>query len=305
MTGLVIVNAGEEWMLDQITASGITLRLFTNDVTSGLTSTEVDELVAGDFTEATFAGYSAAALTGGAWTTTPGDPSTATYAAQTFTRSSTGTGQQVRGYYLTRTTGGALVGFEEFATPITVTASGDAIVVTPVMTLDDSSEGTMPTGTIVATGRSTAPTGWLLCDGAAVSRTTYAALFAAIGTTYGAGNGSTTFNVPDLEQRFPLGKAASGTGATLGATGGAIDHVHSVDLTDGATAYGQITERATGGASPHMRRISTASWTSNVSLAGGGTAQADATLHGDGAGLGGDTATENPPFQVVNFMVKT
>lgn len=51
----------------------------------------------------------------------------------------------------------------------------------------------------------TAPTGFLSCDGTAVSRTTYAALFAAIGTTYGAGNGSTTFNLPDLRGEFVRG----------------------------------------------------------------------------------------------------
>lgn len=52
---------------------------------------------------------------------------------------------------------------------------------------------------------STAPTGWLICDGSAVSRTTYAALFAACGTFYGAGNGSTTFNIPDLRGEFVRG----------------------------------------------------------------------------------------------------
>jgi microcystin-dependent protein len=71
------------------------------------------------------------------------------------------------------------------------------------------------------------PSGWLYCNGAAYSRTSYAALFAVIGTAYGAGDGTTTFNVPDMQQRFPLGKAASGTGATLGGTGGAIDHTHT------------------------------------------------------------------------------
>jgi microcystin-dependent protein len=60
-------------------------------------------------------------------------------------------------------------------------------------------------GRVQAFARSTAPTGWLECAGAAVSRTTYAALFAAIGTTYGAGNGSTTFNLPDLRGEFIRG----------------------------------------------------------------------------------------------------
>ena len=75
---------------------------------------------------------------------------------------------------------------------------------------------------------SSVPNGWLTCDGTAVSRTTYAALFAAISTLYGTGDGSTTFNLPDIRQRFPLGKAASGTGSSLASTGGTIDHTHTV-----------------------------------------------------------------------------
>lgn len=72
-----------------------------------------------------------------------------------------------------------------------------------------------------------APSGWLFRDGTAVSRVTYLDLFNVIGTTYGAGDGSTTFNLPDDRGRFALGKAASGTGNTLGATGGSLDHTHT------------------------------------------------------------------------------
>jgi microcystin-dependent protein len=64
---------------------------------------------------------------------------------------------------------------------------------------------------------STVPTGYLLCDGAAVSRTTYATLFAVIGTTFGAGDGSTTFNLPDLGGRVPLGASST---HLLGSSGG-------------------------------------------------------------------------------------
>ncbi|CAK0779044.1 putative Tail fiber protein [Gammaproteobacteria bacterium] len=85
----------------------------------------------------------------------------------------------------------------------------------------------LPAGLIAPYGGAAAPDGWLLCDGTAVSRSTYAALFTAISTTYGVGNGSTTFNLPDLRGRFPLGKAAAGTGSTLGGTGGALDHTHT------------------------------------------------------------------------------
>ena len=62
-----------------------------------------------------------------------------------------------------------------------------------------------PTGAIIMFSGSSAPIGWLLCDGSAVSRTTYANLFVVVSTTYGAGNGSTTFNVPDLRSRMPIG----------------------------------------------------------------------------------------------------
>lgn len=82
-----------------------------------------------------------------------------------------------------------------------------------------------PPGAITIFAGSTAPSGYLLCDGTAISRTTYSALFAITSTTYGVGNGSTTFNLPDLRTRVPVGKNASGTFATLGATGGAETHI--------------------------------------------------------------------------------
>lgn len=62
-----------------------------------------------------------------------------------------------------------------------------------------------PTGAVQFFAQATAPAGWLVCDGRAVSRATYASLFAAIGETYGAGNGSSTFNLPNLIGRFPEG----------------------------------------------------------------------------------------------------
>lgn len=73
-------------------------------------------------------------------------------------------------------------------------------------------------GFIAMYGGAAAPAGWLACDGSAVSRTTYAALFTAIGTTHGAGNGSTTFNLPDLRGRAPIG-AGTGPGLTARTAG--------------------------------------------------------------------------------------
>lgn len=78
-----------------------------------------------------------------------------------------------------------------------------------------------PAGIVMPFAGSVAPNGWLLCDGSAVSRSEYADLFTALGTTYGAGDGSTTFNVPDLAGRVVIG--VSGTHA-LGSTGGEASH---------------------------------------------------------------------------------
>lgn len=76
-----------------------------------------------------------------------------------------------------------------------------------------------PIGTVNQYAGSTAPLGWLICDGSAISRTTYSDLFAIISTTYGSGDGSTTFNIPNLQNRLPIGKG-SGNFATLNTTGG-------------------------------------------------------------------------------------
>ena len=76
----------------------------------------------------------------------------------------------------------------------------------------------IPTATIVPWSTASVPTGFLECNGAAVSRSTYSALFAIIGTTYGAGDGSSTFNTPDLQDNVPVGKSNN---KNVGSTGGA------------------------------------------------------------------------------------
>ena len=107
--------------------------------------------------------------------------------------------------------------------------------------------GLVPVGALVPYGGATAPADWLLAQGQAVSRTTYAALFAALGTAFGPGNGTTTFNVPDLRGRLPVGRdnmggtpanrltaAVSGVdGTAVGAVGGDQRlHQHNHGVTD-------------------------------------------------------------------------
>lgn len=90
------------------------------------------------------------------------------------------------------------------------------------------SENVNPAGVInTFAGDSTkVPKGWLLCDGSAVSRTEYPRLFEAIGTLYGAGDGETTFNLPDLRGKFLLGSSSE---YSLGGTGGEKSHVLSIN----------------------------------------------------------------------------
>lgn len=98
--------------------------------------------------------------------------------------------------------------------------------------------GAVPVGSVTAFAGSSAPNGWLMCGGQTVSRTQYASLFSVIGTTYGAGDGSTTFALPDLRGRVPAGEDDMGgtaanritnagagiVGTTLGASGGSQTH---------------------------------------------------------------------------------
>lgn len=84
------------------------------------------------------------------------------------------------------------------------------------ISLVPTTKDTVPTGFVIACAMSEIPNGYLLCNGGAVSRTTYATLYAKIGTTYGVGDGSTTFNLPNLTNRFIQGNATVGTVKSAG-----------------------------------------------------------------------------------------
>jgi len=80
----------------------------------------------------------------------------------------------------------------------------------------------IPTGAFVPFGGTSAPSGWVICNGSAISRATFSALFAVIGTNFGAGDGSTTFNVPDLRSRMPIGIGAVTKVATFSSRSGNV-----------------------------------------------------------------------------------
>ena len=182
-----------------------------------------------------------------------------------------------------------------------------------------TAESSLPAGTMVQWAGATAPANWLLCDGTAVSRTTYATLFAAIGTAYGVGDGSTTFNLPDLRGRVPVGKNGGSFG-TLGATGGA----ETVTLTEAqmpSHTHIQNSHNHTQDAHSHAIYGSNGgsagvsiSITSNSNgdrawyLPGGIAANTTATNQAATAtnqNTGGGQAHNNlQPYQVVNYIIK-
>jgi microcystin-dependent protein len=163
----------------------------------------------------------------------------------------------------------------------------------------------MPTGAVLPFAGSSAPTGYLLCYGQAVSRTTYAALFGVIGTTYGVGDGSTTFNLPDLRGRVAAGKddmggsaasrlTNSGTGnpgiagATLGAAGGSDRHTLTVAQMPShshAVPGGMVSGIDVGGAGAYL--------------------SAGFTNNGTSTSAGGDQAHPNvQPTIVLNYIIR-
>lgn len=161
----------------------------------------------------------------------------------------------------------------------------------------------VPVGAVVAYGSSNAPKGWLNCAGQAVSREEYADLFSVIGTTYGSGNGSTTFNTPNLSGRVVVGQG-SGSGLTprsMGSTGGAETHT----LTTGEIPSHSHTSNATGG----TLGLITAD---GNNTAGGGldTSAVEPNLYAAPAALSidnvGDGGAHNnmQPFAVLNYIIK-
>ena len=152
----------------------------------------------------------------------------------------------------------------------------------------------IPSGSIVAQGWTGSTVGWQLCNGAAISRTTYARLFSRIGTSYGVGDGSTTFNVPDLRNKIPLGTGTNhptmGAAGTPAAAGGTMT---SAAKTDAAT--NSTTQTVTPGFVNVAGSAKDSALTSVVN-----SVNTSAHTHT----IASFTINTSLPYQVVNWVIK-
>lgn len=162
---------------------------------------------------------------------------------------------------------------------------------TQINTLTSNLASAVPTGTISIFSTNTAPTGYLLCDGTAVSRTTYSALFAVIGTTYGAGDTTSTFNLPNLKGRVPVGRDSLQTEFdTLAETGGE----KAVTLTEAQMPSHNHS------INPAMIVGTGSGGTNNYAPMGNNPSQAVSTFD-----AGSDEAHNNlQPYIVLNYIIK-
>lgn len=172
--------------------------------------------------------------------------------------------------------------------------------------------GTIPVGSIFPYAGVTAPTNYLLCYGQAISRTTYSVLFGIIGTTYGAGDTTTTFNLPDLRGRTAFGKDDMGgsaasritndvsgiTATTLGATGGNQHyHQHTHIITDPGHNHSFPPIGVNGSVFALVDVNSGGSTNPNPQT---GTTTTGITINNSGTGL-----SENiPPAIIINYIIK-
>lgn len=221
-----------------------------------------------------------------------------------------------------------------FALFLAITGGTYAVAQGPLPDLTDVSAA--PVGTVAPFAGSTEPPGWLFADGSAVSRTAYSELFAVIGTTYGSGDGSTTFNIPDLRGRVAVDKGTQANVDTLGDSEGLAvssrqpNHSHTVNShthtapahyhgpgslalayassivfsnTTDAGGYGasfdQIRSAAPNGAGTGRPNPITAGFSGSVGATGG--SNGDSTMTSGSASPGTDM--QGPAFLTLNYII--
>jgi len=171
----------------------------------------------------------------------------------------------------------------------------------------------MPSGSITMFGGDgvTAPSGWLYCRGQAVSRTENAALFSAISTTYGSGNGTSTFNLPDLQSKFPVGKGSASWSNVIAEAGGSANSVVVTHSHGGVTQQGistaNITIHDTPGLTTNGNHVTGYGAGGSTGTIGDGTNTFPGAVHDHVINPDGVSGTNQnlPPYITLNFIIKT
>jgi microcystin-dependent protein len=166
--------------------------------------------------------------------------------------------------------------------------------------------GFVPVGVVVPFAGSTSPAGWELCYGQAISRTTYAGLFNTIGTTYGSGDGSTTFNVPDLRGRVSAGKDDMGGTAASRLTSTVLTASNTLGATGGTQTH--TLTSAQSGVPAHSHSIQVANVHTFTGIIGstghGGTVTYNATTENNTAANASSAHPITQPTIVLNYIIK-
>lgn len=155
----------------------------------------------------------------------------------------------------------------------------------------------LPVGSIIPYGASTTPDGYLLCDGSTVNRTTYSALFAAIGTTWGSGDGSTTFALPNITDKTLWGNATAGTTKAAG-----LPNIYGqAQFASGATGSRHSGLRGASGAMSASNALEKLNYPGSAGTDIYGTLTLSATKSN---AIYGKSSTVQPPAVTVRFIIK-
>jgi len=207
------------------------------------------------------------------------------------------------------TINGAIIGGSNAVAGTFSTLTANATTVTTLTVLTGG--GLAPTGSLTmwAGAVVSPPTGWLACNGANVSRTTYSALFAVVGTTWGAGDGSTTFTLPNLLNRFPVG---AGSTYALAATGGSanatlVSHTHTATSTVTDPQHSHTIRGSIGGGNGQAQPAGAGTGnTTTYSEQGTNSASTGITVATTNSTEGASATNANlPPYVAVGFIIKT
>lgn len=213
--------------------------------------------------------------------------------------------------------------------PTPAPGDNDTSIATTAFVVAAIGAAVLPVGAILPFAGSSAPTGYAICDGSSLLRSSYASLFTAIGTTYGAADG-THFNLPDLRGRFPIGvgtsSAPGATAHSLGQSGGeethtmlaseiaphthAIDHDHAAFTTASGGSHSHTLNRSPneGDSGVNLNAAGVGAVSSSGGTAGGAhshTVDVPAYAGSSGSTGAANPFNELPPFLCLNFIIKT